>query len=107
MSLRGATICGVGSYLPETVLTNADWERMVDTTDEWIIRHTGISERRLAADDQASSDLAIRAAQRALDDADISPEQIGLIMLTTVTPDYFFPATACLVQDAIGAKNAG
>ncbi len=107
MSLRGATICGVGSYLPETVLTNADWERMVDTTDEWIIRHTGINERRLAADDQASSDLAIKAAQRALDDAGISPEQIGLIMLTTVTPDYFFPATACLVQDAIGAKNAG
>jgi len=107
MPLRGATICGVGSYLPETVLTNADWERMVDTTNEWIIRHTGISERRLAADDQASSDLAIRAAQRALDDADVSPEQIGLIMLTTVTPDYFFPATACLVQDAIGAKNAG
>jgi len=105
--LRGATICGVGSYLPETVLTNADWERMVDTSDEWIIRHTGISERRLAADDQASSDLAIRAAQRALDDADISPEQIGLIMLATVTPDHFFPATACLVQDAIGAKNAG
>ena len=107
MSLRGATICGVGSYLPEAVLTNADWERMVDTTDEWIIRHTGISERRLAADDQASSDLAIEAAQQALDDADISPEQIGLIMLTTVTPDYFFPATACIVQDAIGAKNAG
>jgi len=107
MSLRGATICGVGSYLPETVLTNADWERMVETTDEWIIRHTGISERRLAADDQASSDLAIRAAQCALDDAGISPEQIGLIMLTTVTPDYFFPATACIVQDAIGAKNAG
>lgn len=107
MSLRGATICGVGSYLPETVLTNADWERMVDTTDEWIIRHTGISERRLAADDQASSDLAIRAAQRALDDADISPEQIGLVILATATPDHFFPATACLVQDAIGAKNAG
>jgi len=105
--LRGATICGVGSYLPETVLTNADWERMVDTTDEWIIRHTGISERRLAADDQASSDLAIQAAQRALDDAGISPEEIGLIMLATVTPDYSFPATACLVQDGIGAKNAG
>jgi len=107
MSLRGATICGVGSYLPETVLTNADWERMVDTTDEWIIRHTGISERHLAADDQASSDLAIRAAQRALDDAGVSPEQIGLIVLATVTPDHFFPATACLVQNAIGAKNAG
>ncbi len=105
--MRGATICGVGSYLPETVLTNADWERMVDTTDEWIIRHTGISERRLAADDQASSDLAIQAAQRALDDAGISPEEIGLIMLATVTPDYSFPATACLVQDGIGAKNAG
>ncbi len=107
MSLRGATICGVGSYLPETVLTNADWARMVDTSDEWIIRHTGISERRLAADDQASSDLAIRAGQRALDDAGISPEQIGLIMLATVTPDHAFPATACLVQEGIGAKNAG
>ncbi len=107
MSLRGATICGVGSYLPETVLTNADWERMVDTTDEWIIRHTGISERRLAADDQASSDLAIGAAQRALDDAGIHPEQLGLVILATVTPDHAFPATACLVQESIGAKNAG
>ncbi len=107
MSLRGATICGVGSYLPEQILTNADWERMVDTTDEWIVSHTGIRERRLAAQDEASSDLAIPAAQRALEDAGIQPEQIGLVILTTVTPDHFFPATACLVQSAIGATNAG
>ncbi len=107
MSLRGATICGVGSCLPEQVLTNADWERMVDTTDEWIVSHTGIRERRLAPEDQASSDLAIPAAQRALEDAGIEPEQIGLVIVTTVTPDYFFPATACVVQSAIGATNAG
>ena len=105
--MRGATIYGVGSYLPEQVLTNADWERMVDTTGEWIVSHTGIRERRLAGPDQACSDLAIPAAQRALEDARVDAQQIGLVIVTTVSPDHFFPATACLVQNAIGATGAG
>ena len=107
MALRGATIYGVGSYVPEQVLTNADWERMVETTDDWIVSHTGIRERRLAADSQACSDLAIPAAQRALADAGIAPEQLDLVIVATVTSDYAFPATACLVQHAIGATRAG
>ncbi len=104
---RGATIGGVGSYVPERILTNADLEQMVDTSDEWIVSHTGIRERRIAADDQASSDLAIMAAQRALQDAGVGAPEIDLIIVTTVTPDMPFPATACLVQAAIGATNAG
>lgn len=88
-------------------MTNADLEQMVDTSDEWIVSHTGIKERRIAADDQASSDLAIIAAQRAIEDAGIGPEDLDLIIVTTVTPDMFFPATACLIQDAIGATKAG
>ena len=104
---RGATICGVGSYVPERVLTNADLEQMLDTSDEWIVSHTGIRERRVAADDQASSDLGIIAAQRALQDADVSPTDLDLIIVNTVTPDMFFPATACLIQDGLGATNAG
>ncbi len=103
----GATICGVGSYVPERILTNADLEQMVDTSDEWIVSHTGIRERRIAADNQASSDLAIMAAQRALQDAAVRPEDLNLVIVNTLTPDMSFPATACLVEDAIGATNAG
>ena len=88
-------------------MTNADLEQMVDTSDEWIVSHTGIRERRVAADDQASSDLAIIAAQRAIEDAGIRSADLDLVIVTTVTPDMFFPATACLVQDAIGATKAG
>ncbi len=106
-SAPSAVICGVGSYLPDKVLTNADLERIVDTTDEWIVSHTGIRERRIAADDQATSDLALPAGQRALQDAGIGPEDLNLVIVTTVTPDHFFPATACIVQDKIGARNAG
>ncbi len=105
--LRGATICGVGSYVPERVLTNTDLEEMVDTSDEWIVNHTGIKQRRIAAADQASSDLAIMAGQRALQDAAVRPEDLNLVIVNTLTPDMFFPATACLVQDALGATNAG
>jgi len=104
---RRATFLGVGHYAPEKVLTNADFERIVDTTDEWIVERTGIRERRIATDDQAASDLATPAALAALERANVPPEEIDLVILGTVTPDYFFPSTACIVQDKIGAKNAG
>jgi 3-oxoacyl-[acyl-carrier-protein] synthase III len=107
MQLRGSKIFGVGSYLPDKVLSNADLEKIVDTTDEWIVNHTGIRERRMADASQACSDLCIPAASSALLDAGITPDQIGMVIVTTVTADMTFPATACLVQDAIGAKHAG
>ena len=102
-----AGVTGTGSCVPSGVLTNADMERMVDTSDEWIQTRTGIRERRQADENTASSDLALEAAQRALADAGRAPEDVDLIVLATVTPDYFLPATACLVQDRLGAKNAG
>lgn len=107
MPSRNARIQGLGSYLPDRVLTNADLERMVDTTDEWIISHTGIRERRIASDQQATSDLALAAGQRALEDAGVDAGSLDLVIVTTVTPDHFFPATACIVQDRIGARSAG
>jgi 3-oxoacyl-[acyl-carrier-protein] synthase-3 len=103
---RGARFAGIGYYLPEVVLTNADFERMVDTSDEWIVTRTGIRERRIARADQASSDLAIEAAQRAMADAGVTAGDIEVILVGTATPDMLFPATACLVQDRIGAKQA-
>jgi 3-oxoacyl-[acyl-carrier-protein] synthase-3 len=103
---RRATFLGLGKYAPERVLTNFDLEKMVDTSDEWIVERTGVRERRIASDDQAASDLAIPAARKALEAAGVSPEQLDLILLGTVTPDYFFPSTACVVQNKIGAKNA-
>lgn len=98
-------ILGTGSALPERVLTNADLEKMVDTTDEWIVSRTGIRERRITDANTASSDLAAAAARKALEDAGISAEEIGLIIVATVTPDYMFPATACLVQEKLGIPN--
>ncbi|MGC9319389.1 MAG: beta-ketoacyl-ACP synthase III [Armatimonadota bacterium] len=106
MSVRPAVITGVGSYVPERVLTNADLEEIVDTTDEWIVSHTGIKERRIASDDQATSDLALEASLRALEDAGVEAEELGLIVCATVTPDHLFPATANIIQDRIGAENA-
>lgn len=99
-------IIGTGSYLPEKVLTNADLEKMVDTNNEWIVSRTGIRERRIASDDQASSDLATEAGRQALRSAGIRAEDVDLIIVATVTPDMAFPATACLVQDQLGAKKA-
>ncbi|MDH4099102.1 MAG: ketoacyl-ACP synthase III [Nitrospirota bacterium] len=101
-----AKITGTGSYVPETVLTNADLERMVDTTDEWIMERTGIRERRIAAANQGTSDLAAEAARRALDAAGLAASEIDLILVATVTPDMLFPSTACLVQGKIGATRA-
>lgn len=99
-------IIGLGKYLPERVLTNADLEKMVDTSDEWITSRTGIKERHLVAAEEAASDLAIKAAQSALADAGIKPEEIDLIVVATITPDMQTPAVACLVQDSLGAKKA-
>jgi 3-oxoacyl-[acyl-carrier-protein] synthase-3 len=101
-----AGIIGIGSYVPEKVLTNNDLEKMVDTNDEWIVTRTGIKERRIAADDQDTSDLAYEAAKRALEDAKISAEEIDLILVATVTPDRAFPSVACMIQDRLGAKKA-
>ena len=99
-------IIGLGSYVPEKVVTNFDMEEILDTSDEWIRTRTGIVERRFADDSQTTSDLAAIAAKRAIEDAGISPEDIGLIIVGTNSPDMRYPATACLVQDKIGAKNA-
>lgn len=98
-------ILGVGKYLPETILTNADLERMVDTTDEWITTRTGIKERRIAAQNEATSDMAAKAARMALDNAGLKAEDIDLIIVATITPDMFFPSTACLIQNKLGART--
>ena len=99
-------IVGTGSYVPEKVLTNFDLERMVDTSDAWIVERTGIRERRIAAEEEACSDLAIKAAEKAFGDAGLGVRDIDLIIVGTVTPDMQFPATACLIQDRMGIKNA-
>ncbi|MEE0944457.1 MAG: beta-ketoacyl-ACP synthase III [Clostridia bacterium] len=99
-------IIGLGYYAPEKVYDNAYMESIVETSDEWITQRTGIKERHIAADDEFTSDLATKAAQNALKDAGITAEELDLIILTTVTPDYFTPSTACVVQKNIGAVNA-
>ncbi|MBN2644742.1 MAG: ketoacyl-ACP synthase III [Desulfuromonadaceae bacterium] len=104
--MKRARIIGTGSYLPEKVLSNTDLEKMVDTNDEWILSRTGIKERRIAADDETTSTLATKAAQRALEMAGVTPDQIDLLIVATITGDFPWPSTACLVQDQIGAKNA-
>lgn len=101
-----AGITGVGAYLPDRVLTNDELQKMVDTNDEWIRTRSGIKERRITSSEQATSDLAVIAGQRALADAGVAPEELGLVIVATNTPDTIFPSTACLVQDRLGAKNA-
>src|SRR5258706_7946722 len=103
---RTCSIISVGSYVPETVLTNADLEKMVDTSDEWITSRTGIKARRVAAANEFTSDMAARAALSAMKKGAIEPDQIDLIIVATITPDMLFPATACLVQQKIGARRA-
>ncbi|HEY2329403.1 MAG TPA: beta-ketoacyl-ACP synthase III [Verrucomicrobiae bacterium] len=102
---RTCSITGVGSYVPEKILTNADLEKMVETSDEWITTRTGIKERRIAAADEFTSDIAAKAALRAMEMAGVTAEQIGLIIVATITPDMPFPNTACLVQQKIGARR--
>jgi 3-oxoacyl-[acyl-carrier-protein] synthase-3 len=101
-----ACISGTGMYVPEKVLTNAELEKRIDTSDEWILTRTGISERRIASKDESSSVLGAHAARAALADAGLSPSDVDVIIVCTSTPDVLFPATACFVQREIGAKNA-
>jgi 3-oxoacyl-[acyl-carrier-protein] synthase III len=103
---RTVSIIGTGSYVPKKVLTNADLSRMVDTSDEWITTRTGIKERRIAAKDEQTSDMAAKAALKAIEQAKISPTEIDLVLVATATPDMLFPATACFVQKKIGATKA-
>ena len=103
---RTCSISGVGSYVPAKILSNADLERLVDTSDEWITTRTGIKERRLAAKNEFTSDLASQAAIRAMQKAKVTADQIDLIIVATITPDMPFPSTACLVQRKIGAHRA-
>ncbi len=97
---------GTGSAFPEKILTNFDLEKIVDTSDEWIITRTGIRERRIAAEGEYTSKFATKAAERALEMAGVSPGELDLIVLASVTPDFPFPATACIVQNNLGAVNA-
>lgn len=103
---RTVSVTGTGKYLPPRVLTNRDLEKIVDTSDEWIYARTGMKERHIAADDQATSDLAAEAAQVALRDAEVDPRQVDMIIVATLSPDRLFPSTACYVQSKIGAVNA-
>ena len=102
-----ARIIGTGRHLPEKVLTNADLEQMVDTSDEWIRGRTGICERRVAADGETTGDLAERAARIALDEAGLGPSEIDLLIVGTTTPDVVFPSTACLIQQRLGLGECG
>jgi 3-oxoacyl-[acyl-carrier-protein] synthase III len=101
-----AGIVGIGRYLPEKIVTNKDLEKIMDTSDEWIRTMTGIEERRIAADDVNSSDMAFEAAKQAIQDAGITAEEIDLILVATVTPDTPFPSVACRIQERLGAKKA-
>ena len=103
--MKRAGILGVGKYLPENILTNADLEKMVDTTDEWIVSRTGIRERRIASENEATSDMAAKAAKNALKNAGLTAEDLDLIIVATITPDMFFPSTACLLQYKLGARK--
>lgn len=104
--LRNVKISAIGTYVPPRVLTNVDLEKMVDTTNEWILERTGIRERHIADPDTATSDLAVEAAKSALAQRGLDPAELDAILLCTVTPDHFFPSTACLVQHRLGAKRA-
>lgn len=101
-----AAIAGTGHYAPEKVLTNADLEKLVDTSDEWIRTRTGIQERRIAAATELTSEMGTAAARRALESAGVAPEDVEAIYVATCTPDMIFPSTACLIQAALGAKRA-
>ncbi len=98
-------VAGIGSYLPEKVLTNADLEKMVETNDQWIVERTGIERRHVAGPDEATSDLCLVAAKRALEDAKIRADELDMIIVGTVTGDHQMPSTACFLQSKLGAKN--
>jgi 3-oxoacyl-[acyl-carrier-protein] synthase-3 len=105
--MKRAKIVGLGAYAPARVLTNAELARMVETSDEWILQRTGIRERRIVDESEATSDLALRAAQQALERAGVEPREVDLIVLGTTAGDYMFPTTANIVQDRLGCRNAG
>lgn len=105
--MKYSKIIGTGSYLPEKIVTNADLEKILDTSDEWIRERTGIRERRICHDDETSGDMAEIAAQRALEAAGTDPKEIGLLVLGTTTPDLVFPSTACLIQSRLGLPDCG
>lgn len=105
MGLRGSKILGTGSYTPERSLTNKDLEKMVDTNDEWIVERTGIRARNIAADGEVTTDLAYKAALRALESANTRPEELDLIIFATVTPDQIMPSAACVLQTKLGCGN--
>ncbi|WP_166238052.1 beta-ketoacyl-ACP synthase III [Paenibacillus turpanensis] len=106
MNVKPVGVIGTGKYVPERVLTNAQLEQMVETNDEWIVTRTGIRERRIAAEHEATSDLAYAAALLAMKEAGITAEDLDLIVVATVTPDMAFPSTACILQEKLGAKKA-
>lgn len=105
MTVYHSRILGTGGYLPDNVVTNFDLEKTVDTTDEWIYTRTGIRERRVAAENEMTSDLAVKAALSAVDAADMDIQEIDLLVVATTTPDLVFPSTACLVQERLGIRN--
>jgi 3-oxoacyl-[acyl-carrier-protein] synthase-3 len=106
MAVKSAKITGIGHFVPEKILTNHDLEKMVQTSDEWITTRTGIKERRIASEDESTSDLAKKAAEKTLSDAGVDAKDIDLIIVATMTPDHLMPSTATIVQHAIGADNA-
>ena len=101
-----ASITGIGSYLPNKILTNYDLEKMVDTSNDWIVQRTGIKERRIVENGATTSDLATQASLRAIEDAGVSPEDLDMIITSTITPDHIFPSTSCYIQQKIGATRA-
>lgn len=106
MSQIYASFKSIGAYVPEKILSNADLEKMVDTSDEWIIKRTGIKERHIAAEGEVTSDLGAKAAELAIERSGIAKEEIDLVLCATVTPDYFnMPSTACIISDKIGINN--
>jgi len=105
-NMAKAKIIGTGSYLPKKVLSNADLEKMVDTSDEWIVTRTGMRERRIAAKDEFTSTLGVKAAKKAIKNAGIKPQDVDLILVATLTPDYIFPSTACLIQSELEIEAA-
>ena len=98
-------VAGIGSYLPEKVLTNFDLEKIVDTNNQWIVERTGIERRHMAADDEATSDLAYHASLKALKMANLTPQDLDMIVVCTVSPDQVMPSTACMLQSKLGCRN--
>ena len=103
---KTAKLIGTGAYLPQRVLSNADLEKMVETSDEWIMSRTGMKERRIAAENEQASDMGYFAAKEALEQAGVLAEELDLIVVATTTPDYIFPSTSCLLQRRLKASSA-